>query len=136
MVMVGIFIPFFQQEAHQLGLTAFFSNIFQFGTQVTINSYIAFLKRLSYHHHDNVPLDKKALIELIVEAIVYFNLLDQSTLTQQKQEEYTYILYKELFEQHIAPPAMSPQQQLPHNHHHHGKHGHHSNPYPSPKNQG
>lgn len=135
MVMIGLFVPFFQEQAIKMGLDRYFRNIIHFGSYPTIKEYTIFLKRLSFHHHDNIPLNKKDLLILILHIIDYFHLISMHTLSTEQKQEYTQKLYTELFEQNTPPPPL--QQKSPvhlGNNKSQGKHGHHHNQLPQAKN--
>lgn len=105
MVMIGLFIPFFREEAKKIGLAKFFAPLYPMHQPLhNINQYILYLKRLSYHHHDNKPLNRQDLLTLIVQIIDHYQLVDQEALAPDKQKKFLQTLHYELFEQESPPP--------------------------------
>ncbi len=65
MVMCGLFIPFFRKEAEAFGVWPMFQTFAPERIQST-QDYIPYLKKLSGQYHDNIPLDKESLLNLLL----------------------------------------------------------------------
>ena len=86
-VIVGMFAPFYQEEIERLQLHAFFSTIPHFSYTPSITSYIDYLKSLSQAHHDNIPMDKEALIDFICEVLIEYHLVSNTQMNHQERQE-------------------------------------------------
>ncbi|MBP7062498.1 hypothetical protein KA037_01925 [Patescibacteria group bacterium] len=65
MVMCGLFVPFFRKEAELFGIWPMFQTFAPESIHNT-QDYISYLKKLSGQYHDNIPLDKESLLNLLL----------------------------------------------------------------------
>ena len=82
-VIIWFFAPFFKDKIHEYGLDSYFLDIIP---QWNINmwNYMLYIKSLSKKHHDNIPIDKDSLLNLLYYIMVEFGLL--SPLPDKKQQ--------------------------------------------------
>jgi len=74
-VIVGIFAPFYDEEIKKLNLTSFFDGIYDFEENLNLDNYVAYLKKLSWKYHDNVPIDKEEFLNFLFDVIIEFGLI-------------------------------------------------------------
>jgi len=74
-VVVGFFAPFFWEKIVEYKLEWYYSEI-RPTWDITLKKYIDYIKNLSKKHHDNIPIDKSSLLDLLYQIIVYFHLSD------------------------------------------------------------
>lgn len=130
-VMIGVFVPFFQNEIDQCGLTNIFSPFYEYGTNPTLESYISYLKKVFFHHLEKIPVDKEQLMILIMAIISYFKLNTPEAIREQWQENFKNSLNQKLFQN---TNDSNENIHIPNSPEHHGKHGHHHTNYPEPRN--
>jgi len=82
-VIVWFFAPFFKSEIAQYQLNEYYQDILP-EWNVTSNSYLWYIKRLSHKHHDNIPISKESLLTLLYYIMVEFHLIN--SLPEKKQE--------------------------------------------------
>ena len=65
MVVAGLFIPFFKKEAEFFTVRPMYQT---FAPEQIHNTqeYVTYLKKLSWQYHDNIPLDKEPLLNLLL----------------------------------------------------------------------
>ena len=70
-VVIWFFAPFFKDKIHEYWLDSYFVDIIP---QWNINmwNYMAYIKSLSKKHHDNIPIDKDSLLNLLYYIMVEF----------------------------------------------------------------
>lgn len=86
-VVVGMFAPFYPKEIHQYQLEDFFTTLPHFSTSPTATSYIDYLKSLSKTHHDNIPMEKNALLDFLVEILLEYHLVNTNQMNAQEKKE-------------------------------------------------
>lgn len=64
-VVAGLFVPFFRKDVEAFGIRPMFQNFTPDQIQTT-QEYIPYLKKLSGQYHDNIPLDKDSLLQLLL----------------------------------------------------------------------
>lgn len=85
-IIVGIFIPFYKQEAEKSKVMPFYSSILMQNTTNTVADYVSYLKKLSGLYHDNIPIEKDALIAVITAIILqYTNINTDKDILERKQ---------------------------------------------------
>ena len=80
---VWFFAPFFWDKIEQYKLQNYFEDI-KPTWNITLASYLDYIKKLSKMHHDNIPVDKNSLLNLLSYIIMEFGLSNNS-LTDQSQ---------------------------------------------------
>lgn len=85
-VLAWFFVPFYSNKAYELGLEEFFGKLYPHKTKPNIATYIQYLKNLSNQYHDNIPLDKKLLLELVFLIIWEYQLNTRDQLTNEKDQ--------------------------------------------------
>jgi hypothetical protein len=84
-VIVGMFAPFYPKEIQEFKLEEFFTSLPHFTTKPTATSYIEYLKSLSKTHHDNIPMEKEALLDFLVEILIEYHLVNTSQMNTQEK---------------------------------------------------
>lgn len=74
-VIVGVFAPFYEEQIKKYNLIKFFENIYDFGNDINMETYVKYLKKLSWQYHDNVPIDKEAFLNFLFDVIIEFGLI-------------------------------------------------------------
>ena len=86
-VIVWFFAPFFWDQIEHYKLQNYYDDI-KITWDITLPTYIDYIKKLSKKHHDNIPVDKDSLLNLLCLIIMEFglwgnNLTDQSQVLSQ-----------------------------------------------------
>lgn len=74
-VIVGVFAPFYEEEIKKFNLIWFFENIYDFWNEPNLDTYVKYLKKLSWQYHDNIPIDKEEFLNFLFDVIVEFGLI-------------------------------------------------------------
>lgn len=82
-VIIGFFAPFFKEKIHEYNLDNYYIDILP-QWNISLNTYMSYIKSLSKKHHDNIPIDKESLLTLIYYIMVEFGLI--TSLPEKKQE--------------------------------------------------
>ena len=82
-VLIWFFAPFFKNEIHEYNLDNYFLDILP-QWNISLNSYMSYIRSLSKKHHDNIPIDKESLLTLIYYIMVEFWL--SSPLPDKRQQ--------------------------------------------------
>jgi len=82
-VIIGFFAPFFKEKIHEYNLDNYYIDILP-QWNVSLNTYLAYIRSLSKKHHDNIPIDKESLLTLIYYIMVEFWLMN--ALPEKKQQ--------------------------------------------------
>ncbi|HOG14995.1 MAG TPA: hypothetical protein PK674_00175 [Candidatus Absconditabacterales bacterium] len=64
-VVIGFFAPFFLNEINKFGLNIYFTELLNDKSGNSMVEYIAYIKKLSKKYHDNVPINKDVLLNLL-----------------------------------------------------------------------
>ena len=64
-VIVGFFAPFFVKEIERFWLKQYFDDLMNDKSNHNITEYIEYIKRISRKYHDNVPINKDNLLNLL-----------------------------------------------------------------------
>ncbi len=97
LVVVGIFVPFYQTETKELWLEWIYQDIFSFNGQNNLSKYIEYIKHLLPKYHDNIDMEKREFIKLLTHIAEYFHLTEK--LAADKTIEFEQTLKKELYKQ-------------------------------------
>ena len=82
-VIVWFFAPFFKEQIHEYWLDNYYADILP-QWNISLNTYMWYIKNLSKKHHDNIPINKESLLTLLYYIMVEFWLL--TPLPEKKQE--------------------------------------------------
>lgn len=82
-VIVWFFAPFFKEQIHEYWLDNYYADILP-QWNISLNTYMLYIKNLSKKHHDNIPINKESLLTLLYYIMVEFGLL--TSLPEKKQE--------------------------------------------------
>jgi len=93
-VVVGIFMPFYQEEIKDLELESIYQDIRDFDRDVHLTKYINYIKNLLPKHHNNIVIDKQEFIKLLAYIAEYYHLTER--LSAEKAIEFENTLKKEL----------------------------------------
>jgi len=93
-VVVDIFMPFYQEEIKDLELESIYQDIRDFDRDVHLTKYINYIKNLLPKHHNNIVIDKQEFIKLLAYIAEYYHLTER--LSAEKAIEFENTLKKEL----------------------------------------
>lgn len=93
-VVVGIFMPFYQAEIQDLELQPNYQEIWKFDGEVHLTKYITYIKHLLPKYHDNIAIDKQEFTKLLTLITEYYQLTEK--LTSEKALEFEKTIQKEL----------------------------------------
>jgi len=93
-IVVWIFMPFYQNEIKDLGLQGTYQDIFTFDGDIYLTKYIDYIKVLLPKHHDNIVIDKEEFTKLLTQITEYYNLIEK--LSNEKTIEFENTIKKEL----------------------------------------
>lgn len=93
-LVVGMFIPFYQNETKELDLESTYQEFFVFDGTIQLTKYINYIKQLLPKHHDNVALDKQEFTKLLTQITEYYHLTEK--LSTDNALEFENTLKKEL----------------------------------------
>ena len=93
-VVVGMFMPFYQDEIKELKLDSVYQDIWDFNGNVNITRYIHFVKKLLPKHHDDIVIDKKEFTKLLTIIAEYYHLTEK--LSAEKVVEFENTVKNEL----------------------------------------
>jgi len=100
-VVVGLFYPFYLEQAQAFGVDAHFSKLLNAKGHPTIREYVSYLQELSNHYHDNVPINQSHFITLLAYIIREYlsHVADAPQLVEGESEIDTYrnLTYQYLF---------------------------------------
>ena len=82
-VVVWFFAPFFKDKIHEYNLDNYYIDILP-QWNISLGTYMWYVKNLSKKHHDNIPINKESLLNLLYYIMVEFGLL--SSLPDKKQQ--------------------------------------------------
>lgn len=94
-VIVGIFVPFYQAETKQLGLEWIYEDIFAFDGSNDLTKYIKYIKQLLPKFHDNIDMEKHEFTKLLTHIGEYFHLTEK--LSTETAIEFEDTIKKELY---------------------------------------
>lgn len=99
-VVIGIFYPFYQQEAQSYWIDGYFSTLLISKEDLSIREYVNYLQELSNHYHDNIPINQSHFISLLAYIIQEF-LSHASDAPQLKEWENIEESYKNITYQYL-----------------------------------
>jgi len=76
-VVVGMFVPFYQPEIKELELESTYHDIRRFDGDVHLTRYIEYIKKLLPKHHDNINIDKQDFTKLLAYIAEYYQLTEK-----------------------------------------------------------
>lgn len=82
-VLIWFFAPFFKDQIHEYNLDSYYVDILP-QWNISLNTYMSYIRSLSKRHHDNIPIDKESLLTLIYYIMVEFRILNP--LPDKKQQ--------------------------------------------------
>lgn len=129
MLMIGLFVPFYQKEIEQFWLTHFFQTMYPVWQFPTMDNYWPYLQRLTFNHFNTMPVDQKTYLELIVKIKQYFKLITVEEYNDENKSDYLKTMAKWLFDQKIPPAPLPWPIPTPNDSAHHWSHWHHSQTY-------
>ena len=94
MVVVGMFVPFYQWEIKELELESIYQDIFYFDWDINLTKYINYIKQLLPKYHDNINIDKQEFTKLLTYISEYYQLTEK--LSPEKAIELESTVKKEL----------------------------------------
>jgi len=111
-LIVGFFAPFYKSSLEKFWLLSVFDKLYSFPTSVKfkdnsnagfnidykdtfdVDIYLKYLKRLSNHYHDNIPIHRNDFLNLLVKICYYYEVKDEKDI----QGDVLYkLLQKKLF---------------------------------------
>lgn len=96
-VLIGMFVPFFRDKIIEFKMQSLYSSIYDPTTQINLQNYLSYLKKLAYTMHDNVALDQELLLQCIVLIANEFHLIDSRSLDSIQLQEIHALIKKELY---------------------------------------
>jgi len=93
-VVVGMFVPFYQEEIKELQLESSYQDIFNFDGEIYLTKYIEYIRQLLPKYHDDVIIDKHEFTKLLTHIAEYYQLTEK--LSWEKAVEFENTLKKEL----------------------------------------
>ena len=97
MVLIWLFYPFYPTETREYWVNDFYAEIYDFSEILNIDSYLAYIKRLSAKYHDNIALDSEGIMNLILEIAIYHWLFERKHLTQEEHTQAKHTLQQKLY---------------------------------------
>lgn len=94
LLLVGMFIPFYQEKTKELEIAAFYKDIFVFDDTIDLTRYISYIKQLLPKYHDNIAIDKEAFTKLLTQIAEYYHLTEK--LSTENTIEFEDTIKKEL----------------------------------------
>ena len=82
-VVVWFFAPFFKNKINEFWLDNYYADILP-QWNISMWTYMTYIKNLSKKHHDNIPINRESLLNLLYYIMVEFGLL--SALPEKKQQ--------------------------------------------------
>jgi len=96
-LIAGMFAPFYPNQIQKFQLNIYFEKFRNFGQKVTVDTYIDYLKKLSKHYHDNVPINQQTLINFLINLFVYYKVLPPETKETEQHNHITHTIKTKLF---------------------------------------
>lgn len=93
-VVVGMFVPFYQEEIKELQLESTYQDVFNFDGEIYLTKYIEYIRQLLPKYHDDVIIDKHEFTKLLTHIAEYYQLTEK--LSWEKAIEFENTLKKEL----------------------------------------
>lgn len=93
-VVVGVFVPFYQAEIKEFELESMYKDPWTFDRDVLLTQYIDYIKKLLHKYHDNTAIDTQEFTKLLAYIAEYYHLTEK--LSPEKAIEFENTLKKEL----------------------------------------
>jgi len=94
-VIVGTFVPFYQNTIQELWLEAIYQDIRTFTSTTDLSTYIPYIRELLTKHDHPKTINKEAYTKLLHQIAEHYNLIEKLTPEQSIELEHT--IKKELF---------------------------------------
>ena len=94
LLVVGMFIPFYQDKTKELEIETFYQDIFTFDGNIDLTRYIQYIKQLLPKHHDNIAIDRQEFTKLLTQIAEYYHLTQK--LSTENTIEFENTIKKEL----------------------------------------
>lgn len=85
-VVVWFFAPFFPNEIAKFGLNSYFDGLIDNDTNKNMGNYLEYIKKLSKKYHDNIPINKESLLELIALILSEFKVINKISSDIEKEK--------------------------------------------------
>lgn len=82
-VLIWFFAPFFKDQIHEYNLDSYYVDILP-QWNISLNTYMSYIRSLSKKHHDNIPIDHESLLNLLYYIVIEFGLF--SSLPEKKEQ--------------------------------------------------
>jgi len=102
-VIIWFFAPFYQDEIEQYWLNPLYHELIQWSqlshqsSSIKLSSYIEYLKKVSYTYHNNFALDQQQLLQLIINILLHFEVIDVTQLKDEQKKELIISITQDLF---------------------------------------
>lgn len=93
-LVVGMFVPFYQEESKELELESLYQNMWYADGEIHLTKYINYIKQLLPKYHDDITIDKQEFTKLLRYISEYYNLIEK--LSTEKTLEFENTIKKEL----------------------------------------
>jgi hypothetical protein len=94
MLLVGMFVPFYQNEIKESELEHIYQDIFNFDGDIDLTGYIKYIKQLLPKYHDNMEINKQEFTKLLTQIAEYYHLTEK--LSTENTVEFEDTIKKEL----------------------------------------
>lgn len=94
LLVVGMFIPFYQDKIKELEIEFLYQDIFTFDGTIDLTWYIRYIKQLLPKYHDNISIDKQEFTKLLTQIAEYYHLTEK--LSAENTIEFEDTVKKEL----------------------------------------
>ena len=93
-LIIGMFVPFYEQQIKELKLNETYQDIRSFQGDISLTTYIEYIKNLLSKHDNNIKLNKEAFSKLLSYLAEYYQLIEK--LSPEKANEFEDTIKKEL----------------------------------------
>ncbi|MCK9466989.1 MAG: hypothetical protein M0P94_01560 [Candidatus Absconditabacterales bacterium] len=94
-IIIGFFAPFFINEIEKFGLNTYFTEMLNNKSGSNMTEYIEYIKKLSRKYHDNIPINKDVLLNLLALIIGEFG-ISKEALSESGKEKIKKEIEKKL----------------------------------------
>ncbi len=96
-VIVWLFAPFYKKEIDQHNLWSLYNDLQKEQEKLSVVEYIHYLKQVSYRFHDNIALNQQNLLQLIIDIMKHYKIINTTEFEQIEKEKLTATIIQELF---------------------------------------
>lgn len=98
-VIVWLFAPFYKEQITQYHLWSLYNDLLAEQDNLSLTQYIHYLKQVSYRFHDNIALNQQRLLQLVIDIMKQYTIIDNSYNTWEQEEKNKLIatIIQELF---------------------------------------